>query len=88
MTESRKNIFIAVLTGIIVGFVLGAVFGRTENCTAVNAGDAAANMARIARTGQFRTKTEVQDIPAEKDTIRCEAIDKEGKRTEILIINY
>lgn len=85
MTE-KKNIYIAVITGLIVGFVLGVAFCSGTNFSRMDSGDATANVARITRTGQFRTKTTVQDMPAIKDTARCEAIDKDGKRIEILII--
>ena len=90
MTQTKKNVFIGVLTGVLVGFVLGVVFGmpgsNLETALGTGEGNASGNIAKIANIGKFTELSAVGEESASKDTIRYEAVDEDGKSMEILII--
>ena len=86
MTETKKNVFIGVLTGTLVGFVLGVVFGKPGTNLETGEGNASGNIAKIANIGKFTELSAVGEESASKDTIRYEAFDEDGKSMEIIII--
>ena len=90
MTQTKKNVFIGVLTGTLVGFVLGVVFGMPgtdfETALGTGEGNASGNIAKIANIGKFTGFPAAVEESASKDTIRYEAVDEDGKSMEILII--
>ena len=86
MTETKKNVSLGVLTGTLVGFVLGVVFGNPESGLGTSAENASGNIARIANVGKFTEFPEAAEETVCKDTIRYEAVDGEGKSIEIIII--
>lgn len=87
MTETKRNIFIGVLTGMLVGFVLGIVFGNQGAELETKGDNASGSITRIANVGKFSTQPEGINEKAESDTLRYEADGEDGKRIEILIIS-
>ena len=86
MTETKKNVFLGVLTGVLVGLVLGIVFGKPGCDLGTGEGSASGDVARIANVGKFTEAPVVREEPVCRDTIKYEAVDEEGKSTEIIII--
>lgn len=86
MTETKKNVFIGVLTGALVGFVLGVVFGKPGTDLAAGEGNASGNIARIANVGKFTEVHAAAEETGSRDTIRYEAVDEDGESMEIIII--
>ena len=86
MTETKKNVFLGVLTGTLVGLVLGVVFGKPASDLETGEGNASGDIARIANIGKFTEIPVVGEESECKDTIRYEAVDEEGKYMEIIII--
>ena len=87
MTETKKNVFLGVLTGALVGFVLGVVFGKPGTEFGVDKGNTSADISKAVKIGKFTDIPVVRDDSAQgRDTIRYEAVDGEGKSIEIIII--
>ena len=86
MTETKKNVTLGVLTGTLVGFVLGVVFGKPGTDLETGEGNASGNIAKIANIGKFTELPATREEAAGKDTIRYEAVDEDGKSMEIIII--
>lgn len=85
-TQTKRNVTIGVLTGILVGFVLGAAFCTSDRKQAPAKGNASGDIAKIAAMGKFRPQACEAESRAEADTIRYEAVGADGRNTEILII--
>lgn len=86
ITETKKNVFLGVLTGALVGFVLGVVFGNPESGLGTSAANASGDISKVANIGKFTDFPAAAEGPGCKDTIRYEAVDEEGKSIEIIII--
>ena len=86
MTETKKNVFIGVLTGVLAGFVLGVVFGKPGADLGTGEGNASGDISKIANIGKFTDFPSAGEESASKDTIRYEAVDEDGKSMEIIII--
>lgn len=87
MTETKKNVSLGVLTGTLVGFVLGVVFGNPGHGFGVDKGNTSADISKAARIGIFTDIPAVRDDSAQgRDTVRYEAVDEEGESMEIIII--
>lgn len=85
-TETKRNVLIGVLTGILAGFVLGAFFGLPDSDFRTGKGNASGDIARIANLGKFTAPSGCQEEKAAQDTVRYEAADTDGNNIEILII--
>ena len=86
MSETKKNVFLGVLTGVLVGLVLGIVFGKPGCDLGTGEGSASGDVARIANIGKFTEFPSVSEEPSGRDTVRYEAVDVEGKSMEIILI--
>ena len=91
MSKSKLNIVIAVLTGILVGFVLGAAFGTPDKSDSPKGLNAAGNISRVATVGRrlsspMENSSVVEERVQEADTTRFEAYGKNGENMEIIII--
>ena len=86
LTETKKNVFLGVLTGALVGFVLGIVFGKPGSDIGTGEGNASGDIAKMANIGKFTDFPAVGEETVTRDTVRYEAVDEEGKSMEILII--
>ncbi|MCQ2122531.1 MAG: hypothetical protein MJY78_11980 [Fibrobacter sp.] len=87
MTETKKNVFLGVLTGTLVGFVLGVVFGNPGSEFGVDKGNTSADISKAAKFGKFTDIPTVRDDSAQsRDTVRYEAVDEDGKSMEIIIV--
>ena len=87
MTEMKKNVSIGVLTGTLVGFILGVVFGKPGTEFGVDRGNTSADISKAVKIGKFTDIPVVRDDSAQgRDTVRYEAVDEEGKSMEIIII--
>lgn len=85
-THTKRNVTIGVLTGILVGFVLGVVFYSSDRKLDTEKGNASGNIAKIATMGKFCEQSDETEKMSGADTIRYEAVGTDGKNTEILII--
>ena len=65
MTETKKNVFIGVLTGTLVGFVLGVVFGKPGTNLGTGEGNASGDIARMANIGKFTDSPAVVEESAD-----------------------
>ena len=87
MTETKKNVSLGVLTGTLVGFVLGVVFGNPGSEFGVDTGNTSADISKAVKIGKFTDIPVVRDDSAQvRDTVRYEAVDEEGESMEIIII--
>ena len=87
MTETKKNVFLGVLTGTLVGFILGVVFGKPGAEFGVDRGNTSADISKAAKIGKFTDIPVVRDYFAQgRDTVRYEAVDEEGESMEIIIV--
>ena len=83
----KKNVSIGVLTGALVGFILGVVFGKPGAEFGVDRGNTSADISKAAKIGKFTDIPTVRDDSAQaRDTVRYEAVDEEGKNLELIII--
>lgn len=86
MTETKKNVFIGVLTGTLVGFVLGVVFGKPGDNLGTGEGNASGNIAKIANIGKFTELPALTEESVARDTVRYEAVAEDGESMDIIII--
>lgn len=85
-TQTKRNVTIGVLTGLLVGFALGAAFSSSDAKMNSGKGNASGDVAKLVTMGKFRTQTDETEINSEADTVRYEAVGTDGKNTEIIII--
>ena len=86
-TESKRNVSIGVLCGIIAGFVLGIFFGYPgSEPLETSKGNAAGDIVGLARAGKFRNNPVTGTEKAECDTLVYEATGSDGENLKIMLI--
>ncbi len=85
--RNKLNISIAVATGLLIGFVLGAAYGSPEG-TLTSTGSTQGNVSRLSRYKNVSSNSESTiDKEVVKDTLLFTAKDSNGESWTIVMTN-
>lgn len=84
--KDKLNVAVAVLTGLLVGFVFGAAYG-TPGASMETTGKSMGNVSRISRYHKQESdvKNDTEKMEPEKDTVTFSAVDANGESWTIVM---